>query len=357
MSLPAALTVAASRMVRTAAGRRALHLGLLVAALCALGFLCGGRAHAAETAPGAASAGAPVAPSAAGGPTSTPSDSPERTRPTGAAAGVVHAARGLLTAPDARRAHRDGPSSPGRLPHGASRPAATRSPLGRVLAPVTGSVAGAVTERVIEPVVEPVERLVDGVAGDVAGGTVRLPPVASLPGLPGGGRSDAPVQSVPRVPGLPGPAARPGDTPPAPATRAPQPHPAGGTAGTAGTASGGQDAAAHSHDIHRAGNANALAPRPTPGNTAAAHGVPRAEGDAHPTRQAPYAPAHQAPPGDPNGLLSDHSAADPGTPRHSDTHAVTPGDRTQARLPAGAAAHEDASVTRDRYRDIPVLPG
>ncbi|MFI5683578.1 hypothetical protein [Streptomyces sp. NPDC051636] len=48
MTWPAALSGAAVRVLRTAAGRRALHLVLLVGGLFVLGFLCGGQAHAAE---------------------------------------------------------------------------------------------------------------------------------------------------------------------------------------------------------------------------------------------------------------------------------------------------------------------
>ncbi|MEH0472382.1 hypothetical protein ACN6K4_000062 [Streptomyces hayashii] len=51
MTWPTALPVAALRVLRTAAGRRALQLVLLVAGLSALGFLCDGQAHAVEGAP------------------------------------------------------------------------------------------------------------------------------------------------------------------------------------------------------------------------------------------------------------------------------------------------------------------
>ncbi|MFG2354654.1 hypothetical protein [Streptomyces sp. NPDC048521] len=54
MTLPAALFGTAVRVLRTAAGRRALHLALLVGGLFMAGFLCGEKAHAAE--------GTPVAP-------------------------------------------------------------------------------------------------------------------------------------------------------------------------------------------------------------------------------------------------------------------------------------------------------
>ncbi|MER5543483.1 hypothetical protein ABT072_13765 [Streptomyces sp. NPDC002589] len=51
MTFPAALLGTAVRMLRTAAGRRALQLALLVGGLFALGFLCGEQAHAAEGVP------------------------------------------------------------------------------------------------------------------------------------------------------------------------------------------------------------------------------------------------------------------------------------------------------------------
>ncbi|MCV2464782.1 hypothetical protein OEB94_36555, partial [Streptomyces sp. ICN988] len=49
----AALPGAVLRVLRTAAGRRALHVALLVGGLFVLGLLCGGRAQAADGAPGA----------------------------------------------------------------------------------------------------------------------------------------------------------------------------------------------------------------------------------------------------------------------------------------------------------------
>ncbi|MEU6554030.1 hypothetical protein ABZ915_27690 [Streptomyces sp. NPDC046915] len=59
MTWPAALSGAAVRVLRTAAGRRALQLALLVGGLFALGFLCGEQAHAAErTTPGATASSA-----------------------------------------------------------------------------------------------------------------------------------------------------------------------------------------------------------------------------------------------------------------------------------------------------------
>ncbi|MET7567900.1 hypothetical protein ABZT04_05275 [Streptomyces sp. NPDC005492] len=52
MNWPTPLPAAALRVTRTAVGRRALQLALLVGGLFALGLLCGGQAQAAEGVPG-----------------------------------------------------------------------------------------------------------------------------------------------------------------------------------------------------------------------------------------------------------------------------------------------------------------
>lgn len=70
MTLSAALSGSTVRVARTAAGRRALQLALLVGGLLLLGFLCGEQAHAAErTPPAATTSAAPV--TSAGTSTST----------------------------------------------------------------------------------------------------------------------------------------------------------------------------------------------------------------------------------------------------------------------------------------------
>jgi len=51
LNWPAALSIAVLRVTRTAAGRRALQVAVLVGGLFVFGFLCGERAHAAEGAP------------------------------------------------------------------------------------------------------------------------------------------------------------------------------------------------------------------------------------------------------------------------------------------------------------------
>ncbi|MFD7873183.1 hypothetical protein ACFV5G_03485 [Streptomyces sp. NPDC059766] len=79
MIWPAVLSGAALRVVRTAAGRRALQGVLLAGGLFALGFLCGERAHAAQGTPPRAAAPAPPRASAAAfapPPTSAPASAP-----------------------------------------------------------------------------------------------------------------------------------------------------------------------------------------------------------------------------------------------------------------------------------------
>ncbi|MBK3638596.1 hypothetical protein JHN52_38265, partial [Streptomyces sp. MBT97] len=56
MTWPTALPAAVLRVLRGAAGRRVLQLGLLVAGLFAAGFLCGEQAHAAGGPPAPATA-------------------------------------------------------------------------------------------------------------------------------------------------------------------------------------------------------------------------------------------------------------------------------------------------------------
>jgi hypothetical protein len=68
------------------------------------------------------------------------------------------------------------------------------------------------------------------------------------------------------------------------------------------------------------------------------------------------APLQQAPGGEPDGVLGSRAAADGGSSRYGDPHALTPVHRAPLRLVPGAAARVDAAETRDRYRDIPVFP-
>ncbi|WP_406374121.1 hypothetical protein OG788_27605 [Streptomyces sp. NBC_00647] len=73
--------------------------------------------------------------------------------------------------------------------------------------------------------------------------------------------------------------------------------------------------------------------------------------------QVGRAPARQAPPGDPSGVLGGQSAVDSAAPRHGDAQAVAPNHPVPLRLAPGASAEVTPAGTRDRHRAIPVFPG
>ncbi|MET9892751.1 hypothetical protein ABZZ47_21570 [Streptomyces sp. NPDC006465] len=73
--------------------------------------------------------------------------------------------------------------------------------------------------------------------------------------------------------------------------------------------------------------------------------------------QVGRAPARQAPPGDPSGVLGGQSAVDSTAPRHGDAQAVAPNHPVPFRLAPGASVEVTPAGTRDRHRAIPVFPG
>ncbi|MER6071922.1 hypothetical protein ABT187_24345 [Streptomyces sp. NPDC001817] len=99
MTFPAALLGTTVRVLRTAAGRRALQLALLVGGLFALGFLCGEQAHAADGTPVPAQAASAAPPVLAAPPVSAaPAVQTVRTA-TERAAAQVHSAGEQAVAP------------------------------------------------------------------------------------------------------------------------------------------------------------------------------------------------------------------------------------------------------------------
>ena len=354
--------------MRTAAGRRALQVVLLVGGLFALGFLCGEQAHAAERAlPASSSEVAPTAP--ADGVRSLTS-------------GAVAAVGRLANAPAAPAAHPaapaaepkpDAPAEPKPMPqpHAPAKPrpkpadpaaqapseakptrnpTSTRIPdftspaeppahritesleagshLGaadQILTPLTGHLVQSVGDRVVRPV----GGLVETVTAGLGRVSAQIPPLPSLPGSP----------SLPSLPSLPGLPLLPGQILPAPVAQAPQPGAAEHSA-TDGVVDG------------RRSGAGAYGPRFAAAVTDAAP----AHGDGRRVAGAGYAPPEQAPDGDPTGMLGANTAVDNGTSRHGDAHAVALDHRAPLRLVPGAAARADAAVTRDRHRDIPVFP-
>ncbi|WP_445529527.1 hypothetical protein [Streptomyces cyslabdanicus] len=192
MTWSAALSGAALRVTRTAAGRRALQLGLLVGALFALGFLSGQQARAAEAGPTAPAAGTVTAavpePASSPSPTSTSTSSPSvgdfaTHSPTDRAAefGVRPMADPaalpgvrLLTEPVVERVVR---------PLGTSVIEPAAAPVVRLgvppvaesdAEPVVRPVVQSVVDRAVKPVVEPVaERAVKPVVEPVAERVVK----------------------------------------------------------------------------------------------------------------------------------------------------------------------------------------
>ncbi|MFJ9119897.1 hypothetical protein ACIRJO_30685 [Streptomyces sp. NPDC102394] len=359
MTWPAALPAAALRVMRSAAGRRALQVMVLVGGLFALGFLCGEQAHAADEAPGtSSSAPGPVvgrlvtAPAAlvdalAAAPGRLEVGTPGKPHPHAPAG---HGRPGDSARPEpsdpaqSRPKPKPKPAPPADAdragstdPAGSGTPAST--PPARSTAevvPALGSVVGDVVQSVDATVLRPVGDLVVTVTGGLAEATA---PITGLPQLP-------PLPSVPELPGtpsLPGLPSVPGQTLPAPA---PVTQPGGpGHAAVAGGASGERRSAARGATYGpRSGEVGGTAHAPARGD-----GRRTADG-------AGYAPLPQAPGGDPTGVLSNRSAVDSGTPRHSDAQAVALGHRAPQRMLSGVAARAHGDATRDRHRDIPVSP-
>ncbi|WP_055615654.1 hypothetical protein [Streptomyces phaeochromogenes] len=360
MALSAVLPDAALRVTRTAAGRRALQVALLVGGLFVLGLLCGEQARAAD---GVAPASNPTdvvrsvtssAEQVAKGSAEPRPRIGERPSGSNSRSATVSSATppppaSTATSESDSTATASGSEQPG-LPKAI---APVTDEVQRVVRPVTEPVVRPVVEQVVRPVTErvvppvaedvvrPIGDLVDQITGGVTGGIVErpappqwwpsLPQLPTLPGLPG----------LPELPGLPLPAV-PGQT--LPVGTAPQ-QPGGAT------------------DRHRAAEkqsrdesaATVYGPRFAGGPAAAGDDV-RHHVDTQGTR-AVQAPVHQVPDGDPTGALGRHSAVDNGSPRHGDAQAVASNERARPTLVPGAAADVTAAGTRDRHRDIPAFPG
>ncbi|MGW6009866.1 hypothetical protein [Streptomyces sp. NPDC055210] len=326
-------------MTRGAAGRRVLHVVLLVGGLFVLGLLCGGRAHAADGA----------------GPAKKPAE---------LVRSVTSSAERLAVGTPRKRT--GGEQSPD--PHSLSDPYADSHPNPNpnpVFRPVTEKVVRPVTELVVPPaaghVVQPVgdlvDQITDGIAGGIAdgiGGGVEQPDppqwwpsVPQLPTLPG-------VPELPESPVLPLPAV-PGQILPAGSAAEPQ---------QPGDASDPQQADEKQSDAKQSSGESGAAeygPR-FAGGLAVAGDDARHQGHARSARNtqvtgAVRAPVDQVPDGDPAGALARHSAVDGGSPRHGDAQAVTLNERVRPTLVPGTAADVTAAGPRDRHRAIPAFPG
>ncbi|MFC8565641.1 hypothetical protein ACFUIW_07735 [Streptomyces sp. NPDC057245] len=321
MSWSAVLPGAALRVMRTAAGRRALHVVLLAGGLFVLGMLCAEQAHAAD-----------------GG------------TPLGGTVGRAMSVRAVERAPAVR-----GDGSDAVLPD---------------LRPVTGDAVRSVQERVVRPVGDTVGKVTAEVGSTArealsalpsappahspsspAPGlappsslplpSLSLPPLSVLPGLSGAGDSSPPpdqqaVAGLPERPAPDGPdlvpAADDGDKPGDSSGAAAPDDPADGPSVAGRTVYGpASGAGATALPDARTGTGRA--------GPAATDGA-KADGAQ----------------GDPDGSLGTASGADQGVPRHGDAYAVTPYHRIPLRLVASDPVRVDAVGTRDPYRDIPVSP-
>ncbi|MFV0134111.1 hypothetical protein ACLGIH_12850 [Streptomyces sp. HMX87] len=391
MTWSAALPGAAQRMLRAAAGRRALRVVLLVGAVFVLGLCFGQRAQAAED--GVTSPGAAAADGRAVG---------------GAAVDRVVAAvpeGGVREVSGVTRASEDRPISPVRpdasdrrdtsdvrdsvgLSRPSDLPVLSEPPQSPDVADLSG-LSGSADVADLSGLSGSADVAdLSGLSGladvaDLSGlsGSADLADLSGLPGPagltapsglvglsgltgPSGGPGDPGAlpgsAGLPALPGLPGPAPDPAATLPAPAVPAP---PTGSA-----TASAAEDILGAPGAPASGSRAREARAEDRPGGTDAARGVahgphvigpgPRSPAHGDEGRAAPPlpAPAPHAPPGDPDGELANRAAADNGTPRHGDAHAVTLDHRVPLRLAPGAIARAEAAETRDRYRDIPVSP-
>ncbi|MFJ6084078.1 hypothetical protein ACIQI8_22005 [Streptomyces sp. NPDC092369] len=314
MNWPAALPGAALRVLRTAVGRRALQVALLVGGLFAVGLLCGEQAQAADGVTSGSSARS-----------STVSSS-------------VHAVGQLLK-----------PRAPAEVKP--KKPTRTVKPV---------AVVDHVVQTVNAGVLEPVGSVVQAVTDEVDDVTAQLPPPASLPIL-----SSLPdLPTLPSSPALPAPPEEPGQTLPAPApATAPAPAPVAQEpqADSVGHTVGGV------RDEGRTGSAEVGAM--TYGPVFVVDVDVDADADAGVVGHAStrsverrvagvgYAPAHQAPGGAAgDDAVGSRSGIDGGSSRHGDAHAVAVSHRVPLRFVAGAAVRSDAAEIRDGHRDIPVSP-
>ncbi|MFE0806971.1 hypothetical protein ACFW34_05745 [Streptomyces sp. NPDC058848] len=353
----AVLPEAAWRVMRTAGGRRAPHVMLLVGGLFVLGVLCGERAQAAEGVPspkdvtGQVVDASPQRPSeepAARGPAvprglRSGQDSPIAARAHKVAVpdlGLRHATEDVVRLKD--RPVKDRPVK--------DRPVKDRPVKDR---PVKDRV---VEDRVVRPVVDVAEAVADGLGSAARAEVPPLEVPTTAPGLNPPGLTDPPGPGgLPELSGLPG---RVVPVDPLPQTLPSVTEPAASDASDAVADSVASAAASGARPTEGAARSASAAYGPQPVTptawSAARDTTDRAVSPSPATTPSP-APARQSPTGDPDGALG-AAGADHGTPRHGDAHAVTPHHGIPFRLVPGALVRADAAETRDRYRDIPVSP-
>ncbi|MDQ0715685.1 hypothetical protein QFZ55_005137 [Streptomyces luteogriseus] len=386
MTWSAAQPEAALRVLRTAAGRRALQVALLLGGLLVIGLLCEERAYAEsgvgvlpEGRAGQAVSGVHV-PGAAGGRLDRAAGDVEEAASEGVAdARVKPLSPSLPSLPplsSSRSQSSEQPSHAGRpepskkpshpaLPKPPSHPPLPKPPSRPALPDLPA------LPKLPVPADLPAAPSLPGLPDPPA-----LPALPDLPTLPGP-QASPPLPSLPGLPALPAPPgsdtalpgapARPTLPLPAPVTADPQP---GGATTPVVDATGARrqagtpDTAAHGNEPHAApagpmvpgihthhtGHTGHTSHSSDPGHLA----QPGRPGPS--THAGPTAAGHP-PGGRPGGVLGNRSLADGGSSRHGDAHAVTPGLRVPLTLVAGLVARTDRAGARDSHREIPLFPG
>ncbi|GHH13291.1 hypothetical protein [Streptomyces lanatus] len=370
MTWPATLPGAAVRVLRVAAGRRALRLALVVGGLFAIGLLCGERAYAADglsvgsSVGSVESAGASAATGATEGaertegvvegllsPRTKPATQAKPATPVEHAPTPVKPTTPVEPAKPVKPGVRDEsgvPSVEATVPQGSDR----RHPVADDREPRHPQPLTPVGAQVVRPVGDVVRTVTQGLAEGLADVRAKVPPLAVLPVLPAAPESPSwpgwpgfELPALPDVPDLPGAGlpVLPGNTLPAPVTGTPQP--GSDTPGASdGPAAKG-----------RTGKEIPLGYGPHLGaDVAVAHAPAVAVG--HGMGPSGHAPVHQAPADHPGGVLGSHAAGDSGSPRHGDAQAVSLSRRVALGLTPGAAVRVEADEIKDRHRDIPVSP-
>ncbi|WP_393079254.1 hypothetical protein [Streptomyces sp. LN704] len=388
---------AALRLLRTAAGRRALQAAVLVGGVFALGFLCGEQAHAADgrtpAAPPtsvasvvervarpmlAATTGAPAGQPAGNSDGRKPQPQPDQKRRPQPKPELFQRPESLQSSrpkpeffqkpeslPEWRKPQKSQPNPESLLKSRKPRkPQVSRQKHSAALTEIprmpssadrVGSLVTETVGSVVRPVADTVLRSVGDPAGTLAGELA-----AALPDtLPGLSVSPAPpaVPRVPAVPSLPSPPSPPGAfTPPdhprrAGTVGAPAPDP------VAPDAAGREPGAAAVLTYGPAG----LGVDGRAGATHRAHGRHGQHGrrgrHCHRGPVTGPAPAPRAPAGDSSGAPGDRPAVDGGGAWHGDAYAVAPDHRAPLLLVSVPSEAVSAAGTRDRYRDVPLFPG
>ncbi|WP_338782624.1 hypothetical protein [Streptomyces sp. DG1A-41] len=368
MTWSAVLLSAAVRMLRTAAGRRALQVALLVGGVLVIGLLCGERAYAADGADGRVDSPGPRPVSGVGS---------ARIAGVSEAVGAVgergvrvagHTGEAVSKGLGAARAKEPSssastPTTLSKLPVLSAPPSASKSPVLPDL-PVLSAPPMAPKPPTLPdlpalpkpPVLPDLPDLPD------------FPDLPDLPGLPApSGPSNllpAPAAGAVTLPGGPGLPAVPGGPSypellshprPAPVTAGSQPgraapSPAGVPASVVGRTGAAEFVAAGADTVVCGAEYRAVGRAEHAGHTGLAD-------HAGPSAHVGRAPGGHGPADRPDGRLGNRSTADNSTSRHGDPHAVTLSLRAPLRLLPGVAARSCAAGSRDSHRDIPVFPG